>query len=260
MSSCFRMKEGKILRWNNDVPCAPTNAASPYAPCCLVGHYCLSNGICNDPYGLPGLKFYNADCSDPTMQDPSCITRCGGRNTSFLTYVDDFSAHWACCTRHPNGDPDCGVISDDQFPGPRPEDLTTIAYISKDGSASYAPTSSPTTTGGSRASATATATATKSSSSSGIGAGAAAGIGVGVGLAVFIVAAVVAFIYFRKKWGPKPVEGQHGKGAGYDSAGHWAGGDPALVGARDQPGRAHELDKTRSPARELDGQYTRELE
>lgn len=71
------MKEGKILKWNNDVPCAPTNATSPYAPCCLVGHYCLSNAICHDPYGSPGLKFYNADCSDPTMQDPSCITRCG---------------------------------------------------------------------------------------------------------------------------------------------------------------------------------------
>ncbi|PKY03350.1 hypothetical protein P168DRAFT_328384 [Aspergillus campestris IBT 28561] len=256
MGSCFRMKEGKILRWNNDVPCAPTNAASPYAPCCLVGHYCLSNNICNDPYGLPGLKFYNADCSDPTMQDPSCVTRCGGRNTSFLTYLDETSARWACCTRHPNGDPDCAAVSDDQFPGPRPEDLTTIAYISKDGSASYAPTSSPTATGGSRAS----ATAAKSTSSSGIGAGAAAGIGVGVGLAVFIVAATVAFIYFRKKWGPKPVEGQHGKGAGHDSAGQWVGGNPALIHANGQSRNVLELDKTGDRPRELDGRYTRELE
>ena len=180
----------------------------------------------------------------------------GGRNTSFLTYMDKTSARWACCTRHSNGDPDCAAVSDDQFPGPPPEDLTTIAYISKDGSASYAPTSSPTATGGSRAS----ATAANSSSSSGIGPGAAAGIGVGVGLAVFIVAALVAFIYFRKKLGPKPVEGPHGKGASFDTAGHWAGGDPALVGASGQPRYVHELDKTRNPPRELDGQCTRELE
>ncbi|KAA8642744.1 uncharacterized protein ATNIH1004_009496 [Aspergillus tanneri] len=68
---------------------------------------------------------------------------------------------------------------DDQFPGPPPSKLATIAYISTDGTPSYA------TTAVTAAGNNATVTTTSSSSSSGIGVGIAAGIGVGVRLGVY---------------------------------------------------------------------------
>ena len=94
----------------------------------------------------------------------------GGRLSSILTYIPSYNGRWACCTRYDNSTIDCDNPTDDQYPGPAPSQLSTVAFISADGTASYA-----------TATATATGTNTSSSSpsspsSSGIGAGAAASV------------------------------------------------------------------------------------
>ncbi|THC92579.1 hypothetical protein EYZ11_007942 [Aspergillus tanneri] len=125
------MHAGKIEPNTDVVPCGPTNSTNPNVPCCPKGLYCM----------------------DQAMQDPACITRCGGRVAAYLRL---WQTH------------------DDQFPGPPPSKLATIAYISTDGTPSYA------TTAVTAAGNNATVTTTSSSSSSGIGVGIAAGIGVGL--------------------------------------------------------------------------------
>ena len=94
----------------------------------------------------------------------------GGRLSSILTYISSYNGRWACCTPYDNGTIDCDNPTTDQYPGPAPSQLATVAFISADGTASYA-----------TATATATGTNTSSSSpsspsSSGIGAGAAASV------------------------------------------------------------------------------------
>lgn len=73
---CFSMHEGSISKNDNDAPCGPTNSTNPSVPCCLKGHYCMSNSICYNP-DTKGEPYYSADCTDGTLQDPACGTRCG---------------------------------------------------------------------------------------------------------------------------------------------------------------------------------------
>lgn len=117
----------------------------------------------------------------------------GGRLSSILTYIPSYNGRWACCTRYDNNTIDCDNPTNDQYPGPAPSQLSTVAFISADGTASYA-TATATATGSN-----ASSSLPSSSSSSGIGAGAAAGIGVGVGFGVFIIAAIAALLYLRNR-------------------------------------------------------------
>ncbi|KAE8138618.1 hypothetical protein BDV38DRAFT_244136 [Aspergillus pseudotamarii] len=195
---CYTLHSGKISsNFDVDSACGVANSTHPYVQCCVKGDYCMSNGICqyqND--GVPG--YYAADCTDPTLQDPACMTRCGGHEFSDLTY-DEASGLWACCSYNSDGKKNCSNPTDERFPAPMPSDLATIQYLPSTGTPSY-PTATASTT-----SATSNGTSTPSShSSSQIGAGAAAGIGVGVGAGVFLIAITAAFLYFRRRKPPQP--------------------------------------------------------
>ncbi|RAK95891.1 uncharacterized protein BO80DRAFT_459402 [Aspergillus ibericus CBS 121593] len=176
-----------------DVPCGITNATHPYVTCCVRGDYCMSHGICHyiNPQGQNG--YYAADCTDPKMQDPACMTRCGGNLLSDLTY-DATSGLWACCSYKSDGTKDCENHTQELFPAPAPSDLVTLLHIPTIGTPTYA------------TSVAATSIASSSSEASdsrgrhrSIDAGAAAGIGVGVAAAMILIAMSIAFLILRRR-------------------------------------------------------------
>ncbi|KAJ9311111.1 hypothetical protein DTO271D3_8600 [Paecilomyces variotii] len=191
MSGCWAMHSGTIQRISVDVPCGRTNSTHPYVTCCVAGDYCLSNSIC-EHVSTDGTKgYYNADCTDPTLQDPACGTRCGGRRESDLVFIQDRGV-WACCTSD-NGTIDCNNPSIEVYPGPATADLATIQYVPATGTPTY-----PAPTGTATSTSNATVTQTPSSSS-GVSPGAAAGIGVGVGAGVALAAFMIAFLFMRNR-------------------------------------------------------------
>ncbi|KAE8152035.1 hypothetical protein BDV25DRAFT_138299 [Aspergillus avenaceus] len=202
MSTCFAMHSGRISTNIDVVACGVTNSSdssASHVTCCPKGWYCMSNSFCYNPERNDTDTMYlNSDCTDEAMSDPACVTRCGGQVNSFINYfTSGGQGIWACCD-YTNETVNCDTATYDQYPGPAPSKLTTLAYISSDGTASYASTATATKTATTNAAAT-TTSSSSNSSSSGIGPGAAAGIGVGVGVGAFMIAAGVAYFFFRKR-------------------------------------------------------------
>ncbi|PYH79077.1 hypothetical protein BO82DRAFT_289759 [Aspergillus uvarum CBS 121591] len=205
---CHGMHNGIIQNIQADLACGVTNTTHPHVTCCVNGDYCLSNSICvntrptdNEDY------YYAADCTDETLMDPACGTRCGGRNNARITYTD--AGLWACC-ENSAGTVNCSNPSDEMWAGPAPSKLATIQYLPS--TASGTPTYAVATATSTVTSATSTAGASAQShtgSSSSLGAGAAAGIGVGTAAGVIAVAAVVAFLCLRRRRSASP-DGVHG--------------------------------------------------
>ncbi|KAJ5194681.1 uncharacterized protein N7498_008119 [Penicillium cinerascens] len=158
----------------------------------------MSNGICGNGNGD---GYYSADCTDPTLQDPACQNHCGGLVGSQITY-NSTSGLWACCTYN-GGTPDCSEPSDELFAAPGPSSLKTVLHLPTTGSVTYStPTATATSIGNahtSSASSSASPSSPSSSPSSSIGPGAAAGIGVGAGAGLILIAAVVAFVIFKRR-------------------------------------------------------------
>ncbi|OGM47438.1 hypothetical protein ABOM_002647 [Aspergillus bombycis] len=195
--SCYALHAGKISsNFEVDSACGVANSTNPHVQCCVKGDYCMSNGICHYKHS-GGSGYYAADCTDPTLQDPACMTRCGGHAFSDLTY-DESSGLWACCSYNSDGKANCSNPTDEKFPAPVPSDLATIQYLPSTGTPSYPTATSSTTSTASDVSST-----PSSNPSSHIGAGAAAGIGVGVGAGVFLIAMTGAFFYFRRRKSPQ---------------------------------------------------------
>ena len=168
----------------------------------------------------------------------------GGRLSSILTYISSYNGRWACCTPYDNGTIDCDNPTNDQYPGPAPSQLATVAFISADGTASYA-TATATATGTNTSS-----SSPSSSSSSGIGAGAAAGIGVGVGFGVFIIAAIAALLYLRNR-NPSHTKLQESNVADDPQPGWYLDNQQQLQQAAPQP-VIYELDRAEPGPKELD--------
>jgi hypothetical protein len=77
MEACYSMHKGIISKNVAVIPCGITNTTNPHVTCCVRGDWCMSDSIChfNNTDGDSG--YYRADCTDPTLQDPACATRCG---------------------------------------------------------------------------------------------------------------------------------------------------------------------------------------
>ncbi|KAI3012949.1 hypothetical protein CBS147482_4297 [Aspergillus niger] len=250
---CHGMHNGVIQNIQADLPCGVTNSSHPYVTCCVNGDYCLSNSICVNTNNENGNYYYAADCTDETLTDPACGTRCGGRNSAEIVYTS--AGYWACC-ENSAGTVNCSDPSEEIFPGVAPSKLATIQYLpsTASGTPTYAVASS-TSTSDSSASNTSTTSSSSSSSSStgssssgssGIGAGAAAGIGVGAAAGLVIVAAILALLYFRRRNAqsdglPQGAGGYNGLGDG-----SWAQSQPVVH-------QVYELDRS-GPHPELDGQ------
>ncbi|BCS01657.1 uncharacterized protein AKAW2_51998S [Aspergillus luchuensis] len=247
---CHGMHNGVIQNIQADLPCGVTNSSHPYVTCCVNGDYCLSNSICVNTNDKDGDYYYAADCTDETLTDPACGTRCGGRNSAEIVYTSD--GYWACC-ENSYGTVNCSNPSDEIFPGVAPSKLATIQYLpsTASGTPTYAVASSTSTSDSSNANTTTTSsssssTSSSSSASSGIGAGAAAGIGVGAAAGFVIVAAILALLYFRRRKAQNNVLPQGAGGYNGLGDGSWAQTQPVA-----HP--VYELDRT-GPHPELDGQ------
>ncbi|PWY88845.1 hypothetical protein BO94DRAFT_565647 [Aspergillus sclerotioniger CBS 115572] len=180
------------------MPCGVTNSTHPYVNCCRRGDYCMRNALCH--YTMPNGQdgYYSAGCTDPKMQDPACMTRCGGRSTD-ATYVT--AELWACCmvTKNDKGDPivTCSNHTQEIFPAPAPSDLVTLQYIPITGTPTYATANSTAAPIASVSNGLSNSSASSNSSGSDIGA--AAGIGVGVAAAILLIAMAIAFLFFRRR-------------------------------------------------------------
>ncbi|GKZ81307.1 hypothetical protein AnigIFM56816_005822 [Aspergillus niger] len=276
---CHGMHNGVIQNIQADLPCGVTNSSHPYVTCCVNGDYCLSNSICVNTDNENGNYYYAADCTDETLTDPACGTRCGeiqlnlflnpkngkanmsisfnftgGRNSAEIVYTS--AGYWACC-ENSAGTVNCSDPSEEIFPGVAPSKLATIQYLpsTASGTPTYAVASSTSTsdssasdntTTTSSSSSSSSSTGSSSSGSSGIGAGAAAGIGVGAAAGLVIVAAILALLYFRRRNAqsdglPQGAGGYNGLGDG-----SWAQTQPVVH-------QVYELDRS-GPHPELDGQ------
>lgn len=252
-NTCYGMHESKITHILIDLPCGIPNSTNPHVTCCVNGDYCLSNSLCTHIAPDGSHNYYNADCTDPTLEDPICGTRCGmptpgskwgdrqltehlgGQGLSDLTY-NETTGFWACCWNKDSHKVECDNPSKEIYPAPAPSDLATIQYLPKteSGTPTYAiaaTTAAKTTTeaesektsASAPTSASATATeatvgdspSTSTKSSSGVSAGVAAGIGVGVAAGIVIIAAIAIFIFFRRRTSKRGSFTPHG---GYNAS------------------------------------------
>ncbi|PWY75274.1 hypothetical protein BO94DRAFT_524162 [Aspergillus sclerotioniger CBS 115572] len=200
-SVCHGMHDGVIQNIQADLACGVTNSTHPYVTCCVNGDYCLSNSICVNTNAKKGDYYYAADCTDETLEDAACGTRCGGRLNAEIVYTSD--GYWACC-ENDSGTVNCSNPSKEIWAAPAPSKLATIQYLppTASGTPTYAVATSASTSSTSTSSSSSTSPATSTSSSSSgssIGAGAAAGIGVGSAAGVVIVAAIIALLFFRRR-------------------------------------------------------------
>ncbi|KAA8641793.1 uncharacterized protein ATNIH1004_010732 [Aspergillus tanneri] len=196
-SLCYAIHGSSPSQISVDLPCGVTNSTHPHVTCCVNGDYCLSNSFCahTRPDGSQG--FYNADCTDPKLEDPICGTRCGGRGLSDLVY-NETTGYWACCWNSITKENDCKHPSNEIYPAPAPSELKTIQYLPKLGSGT--PTYATVTATASEASGETSSEESEADiSSDGISAGEAAGIGVGVGMGIILIAALAFVLFFRKR-------------------------------------------------------------
>ncbi|RAK98471.1 uncharacterized protein BO80DRAFT_457300 [Aspergillus ibericus CBS 121593] len=200
-STCHGMHNSEIEYIKADLACGVTNSTHPYVNCCVNGDYCLSNSICVNTRSKKGDYYYAADCTDETLEDAACGTRCGGRNNAEIVYTSE--GYWACC-ENDSGTVNCSNPSKEIWAAPAPSQLATIQYLppTASGTPTYAVATSTSTSSSTTTSSTSTSSATASSSSggsSGISAGAAAGIGVGAAAGFVLVAVMLALLYFRRR-------------------------------------------------------------
>lgn len=74
MADCYFLHSNLKKINYDDLPCEDVNQAGRNVTCCVRGSTCMSNGLCQN---AGGDGYYSADCTDPTLEDPSCQTRCG---------------------------------------------------------------------------------------------------------------------------------------------------------------------------------------
>ncbi|KAL3495810.1 hypothetical protein BJX62DRAFT_233074 [Aspergillus germanicus] len=250
MDACYSMHKGIISKNVAVIPCGVTNTTNPHVTCCVRGDWCMSDSIChfNNTDGDSG--YYRADCTDPTLQDPACATRCGSRKLSDIRY-NSSSGFWGCCNYDADGKVDCDGPSTEIFPGPDPADLVQIQYLPEEGTPTYSAgdTTDTSTNGTINTSSGSDGTdESTSESSSSVSIGAAVGGGVGAGLGLFFILFAVMFLVRRRRRTGKEVE----KGSVYPA-------QEEEIRRQYQARSIHELGKTdsRIQAGELEGDYSR---
>ncbi|KAL4990685.1 hypothetical protein BDW68DRAFT_174690 [Aspergillus falconensis] len=150
----------------------------------------MSDSICHwNSTGSAG--YYRADCTDPTLQDPACATRCGGRHLSDINY-NYTTGFWSCCDYDSDGKANCDEPSNEIFPGPAPDKLVEIQDLPAEGTPEYA-VAKP------QNSSVSNESPSESSSSSSVSLGAAVGGGVGVGLGIFLLLLAAFFLVQRRR-------------------------------------------------------------
>ncbi|KAJ0414916.1 hypothetical protein BJY00DRAFT_318317 [Aspergillus carlsbadensis] len=252
MDACYSMHKGIISKNVAVIPCGVSNTTNPHVTCCVRGDWCMSDSICHFNNTDGGSGYYRADCTDPTLQDPACATRCGSRTLSDIRY-NSSSGFWGCCNYDAEGKADCDGTSTEIFPGPDPADLVQIQYLPEEGTPTYAVADAAETSTNGTISASGGESETESGSGSGssssVSIGAAVGGGVGAGLGLFFILFAVVFLVRRRRRAGKEAE----KGSIYVQEEESHGQSPAMA--------IHELGKTdsRIPAGELEGDYSRRI-
>ncbi|KAL2827765.1 hypothetical protein BDW59DRAFT_143803 [Aspergillus cavernicola] len=195
METCYSMHRGILSKNAATIPCGVTNTTNPHVTCCVRGDYCMSDSICHfsNPNGDEG--YYRADCTDPTLRDPACATRCGGRFLSDIEY-NSTTGFWSCCTYDDDGKANCDEPSSEMFPGPAPDELVELQYIPEEGTPTYAVATTNSTTGGEVSGEAALQDGSQSSS---VSIGAAVGGGVGAGVVLFLICALAFFLVQRRQ-------------------------------------------------------------
>ncbi|KAL4977174.1 hypothetical protein BDW66DRAFT_132992 [Aspergillus desertorum] len=190
MDACYSMHKGIISKNVAVIPCGVTNKTNPHVTCCVRGDYCMSDSICHwNNTGSDG--YYRADCTDPTLQDPACATRCGARHLSDIKY-NYTTGFWSCCNYDSDGKANCDEPSSEIFPGPAPDRLVEIQYLPDEGTPEYA-VAQP------QNSSVSNESSPESSSSPSVSVGAAVGGGVGAGLGLFLILLAVFFLVQRRR-------------------------------------------------------------
>ncbi|KAF2121335.1 hypothetical protein BDV96DRAFT_594545 [Lophiotrema nucula] len=205
---CFIYSAGEVLIDNDLSPCGVTNATNPRVPCCWKGDTCLSDGICIYTHSLDGGSGYTAaGCTDSGF-GAGCRSLCTNNAFGDVVY-DPVDKAWHCCSYPPGGPLNCTNPSEEQFLAPATNDLLTIQFLPKTGTATYqvasvASTTSATSPNRSPPSASTTTAVTSTSTTpnptsapsknSGLSTGAAAGIGVGAAIGGIVL--LGGFIYF----------------------------------------------------------------
>ncbi|KAL3472470.1 hypothetical protein BJX99DRAFT_262255 [Aspergillus californicus] len=236
------MHRGNLSKNAAVIPCGITNITNPYMTCCVPGEYCMSDSICHFTNSTGG-GYYCADCTDPTLRDPTCATRCGGQRLSDTVY-NSTTGFWACCSYDSDGKADCDDPTNEIFPGPAPSDLVKTQYLPEEGTPDYAVaanTSTDSTEGSSSSS-------DSSGSSVRIGTVVAAGVGACLGLFIIFLAAI---LFLQRR---------HRGRRGQDRRGLVQG--PVVVSQGDsrdcnERGELYELPKSEPQLLELDGQGIR---
>ncbi|KAL2837182.1 hypothetical protein BJY01DRAFT_251601 [Aspergillus pseudoustus] len=197
MDACYSMHKGIISKNVAVIPCGVTNTTNPHVTCCVRGDWCMSDSIChfNNTEGESG--YYRADCTDPTLTDPACATRCGSRKLSDIRY-NSSSGFWGCCNYDANGTVDCDGPSTEIFPGPDPADLVQLQYLPEEGTPTYAVAAASATSVNS-STVSASGEGENSSGSSSVSFGAAVGGGVGAGLGLFFILIAVFWLVRRRR-------------------------------------------------------------
>ncbi|KAL4873118.1 hypothetical protein BDV12DRAFT_97427 [Aspergillus spectabilis] len=191
MDACYSMHAGIISKNVAVIPCGVSNTTNPHVTCCVRGDYCMSDSLCHFNNTDGGAGYYRADCTDPTLQDPACATRCGARHLSDVKY-NSTTGFWSCCTYLSDGKANCDIPSSEIWPGPAPDELVELQYLPEEGTPNYA-VAQP------QNSSVPNENPSESSSSSSISIGAAVGGGVGAGLGLFIILFAAFFLVRRRR-------------------------------------------------------------
>ncbi|KAH6681411.1 hypothetical protein B0J14DRAFT_214892 [Halenospora varia] len=202
---CYRKIEGEVEQSSNVGPCGIVYANSGTLPCCNMGDYCLSNGLCkypvtppNPPNGYSG--YYAASCTDKSYNDSLCNPNCADLRRAGVVY-NEILNKWLCCgTENGSNMVNCSIPTTEDFTAPSPSALIatfsvlpnpSIVFSTSGPPSSLTSTSMPTHT-----SSLATASA---GTSQGLSTGAKAGIGVGAALGGIALLALVGFICGRRR-------------------------------------------------------------
>ncbi|KAL3456095.1 hypothetical protein BJX64DRAFT_271251 [Aspergillus heterothallicus] len=204
MDACYSMHKGIISKNVAVIPCGVTNTTNPHVTCCVRGDWCMSDSIChfNNTDGGGGSGYYRADCTDPTLTDPACATRCGSRKLSDIRY-NSSSGFWGCCNYDADGKVDCDGPSTEIFPGPDPANLVQLQYLPEEGTPTYAVSdvaeASVDDSNSTVSASDSNEDESGSSSASSVSIGAAIGGGVGAGLGLFFILVAVFWVVRRRK-------------------------------------------------------------
>jgi hypothetical protein len=240
---------------HNYIPCTNTTTTGTYTPCCIVGDYCFSNGLC---LGTGSMTTYRGSCTDRSWASPDCpqycLELCAGSGCG--VWPCDGNGHFGCVKE------DCGT--EQQIVVPAGTILLNAAL-----SSAIAITQTSATTSSSEATPTHSTTSsstrsTPSVSASAIGSidaqschspGTLAGVGIGIGVPLSIALLVVLVLLYQEKrrvlactWHAGGSESISKETGTNNDGPKWM-----QTSSNHIPGLHEQLHETNEPVRELEG-------